>query len=61
MADFLAGLRPSLDSLLGHLGVHGAGALDACFCIVGAAAVLGFCAAAHSATRIAFLRCPVRK
>jgi hypothetical protein len=61
MAEFLAGLGPSLDSLLGHLGIHGVGGLDACCYIVGAAAVLGLCAAVRSATRVAFLRCSVRK
>lgn len=57
MADLLAVVGPSLDSLLRHLGIHGTGGLDACFYIVAAATILGFCAAVHSATRIALLRC----
>jgi hypothetical protein len=61
MAEFMAGLGPSLDSLLGHLRIHGVGGLDLCFYVVGAAVVIGFCAAVRSATRVAFLRCSVRK
>jgi hypothetical protein len=35
--------------------------LDASIGILGSAVFLGFCAAVHSATRIAFLRCSVRR
>jgi len=61
MADLLAGLGPSLDGLLGHLRIHGINGLGVSVCILGTTAFLGFCAAVHSVTRIAFLRCSVRK
>ncbi|HEY1217726.1 MAG: hypothetical protein ABSE42_13110 [Bryobacteraceae bacterium] len=61
MADFLAGLGRSLDVLLAYLGIHRVNALDAAFYVLGATIFLVFCAAVHSAIRIAFLRCSARK
>jgi hypothetical protein len=61
MANFVAGLGPLLGGLLGHLGIHGIDGLSVSVCVLGAASFLGFCAAVHSATRIAFLRCSVRR
>jgi len=54
MADTFAGLGHSLDILLGYLGVHGVHRLDAVVCTLGGTIALGFCAAVHSAIRIAF-------
>jgi len=61
MADYLVLLGHLLDGVLGQLGIHGVSGLDASIGILGSAVFLGFCAAVHSATRIAFLRCSVRR
>lgn len=57
MANVLASLAPTLESLMSQLGIHGVSGLDASIYIVGATAFIGFCATVHSATRIAVLRC----
>jgi hypothetical protein len=61
MADGLAILGRSFEGLLGHIGIHGAGGLDAGGYVLAAAVLLGFCAAVRSATRMAFLRCSIPK
>ena len=60
MSNILASLAPALDSAMSQLGIHGISGLDASVYIVGATVFLGFCAAVHSATRIANLRCSAR-
>jgi len=46
---------------LGYLRIHGVSGLDAVFYILGVTTFLVLCAAVHSAIRMAFLRCSVRK
>jgi len=61
MAKILAALGPSLDNLMGQLGIHGVTRVEAVVCILGATILLGFCVNVHSATRVAFRRCSVWK
>ncbi len=61
MADYVAGLGHSLGAFLDHLGIHGVNGLEAGLYIFGATFVLVLCLAVHSAVRMAFLRCSVRK
>lgn len=61
MADFLTGLGHELDILLDHLGIRGVSGLEAGLYVLGATVVFVLCAAVHSAVRMAFLRCSVRK
>ena len=61
MADILADLGHSIESLLGYAGVHGVYRLDAAVYILGVTICLGFCAAVRSAIRVAFLSCSARR
>ncbi|MGO9227971.1 MAG: hypothetical protein ACLQKA_02000 [Bryobacteraceae bacterium] len=61
MAEYVALLNHLLDGVLDQLGLHEIGGLQASIGVVGATVFLGFCVAVHSATRIAFMRCSVRK
>jgi len=61
VANVLASLAPALDSVMSQLGIHGISGLNASIYVVGATVLIGFCAAVHSATRIANLRCSARR
>jgi hypothetical protein len=61
MANILDSLGHSLDILLGYLGIHRVDGLEAASYILGVSVFLGFCVAARSAIRIAFLGCCSRK
>ena len=61
MANLLTTIGDTLSGLLSTLGLHGERGLHMGLYVLGAAAVLAVILSIHSATRIAFLRCPVRK
>jgi len=61
MADFFAVLGHWFRILTGHLGIDGANGLQPVLCILGLTIFLLLCGAVHSAARMAFLRCSVRK